>query len=116
MINSQTISVKKGSFMLKPRSIAGAVLALSLVLAPLVSLTAHAATGGPRDSYITLQTPILDASNTSEAGQNQGDADTWVAKGCGTRCRNTHQVSAKRTTHWTLTRLIRTPKATPLMT
>ena len=81
MINSQTISVKKGSLMLKPRSIAGAVLALSLVLAPLVSLTAHAATGGPRDSYITLQTPILDASNTSEAGQNQGDADTWVAKG-----------------------------------
>jgi hypothetical protein len=81
MINSQTISVKKGSFMLKPRSIAGAVLALSLVLAPLVSLTANAATGGPRDSYITLQTPILDASNTSEAGQNQGDADSWVAKG-----------------------------------
>ena len=81
MINSQTISVKKGSLKLKPRSIAGAVLALSLVLAPLVSLTAHAATGGPRDSYITLQTPILDASNTSEAGQNQGDADTWVAKG-----------------------------------
>lgn len=81
MINSQTISVKKGSLMLKPRSIAGAVLALSLVLAPLMSLTANAATGGPRDSYITLQTPILDASNTSEAGQNQGDADTWVAKG-----------------------------------
>ena len=81
MITTHTISGKKGSLMLKPRSIAGAVVALSLVLAPLVSLTAHAATGGPRDSYITLQTPILDASNTSEAGQNQGDADTWVAKG-----------------------------------
>jgi hypothetical protein len=81
MINSQTISGKKGSLMLKPRSIAGGVLALSLILAPLVTLTANAATGGPRDSYITLQTPVLDASNTSEAGQNQGDADTWVAKG-----------------------------------
>jgi hypothetical protein len=81
MITSHTISGKKGSLMLKPRSIAGAVVALSLVLAPLVSLTANAATGGPRDSYITLQTPVLDASNTSEAGQNQGDADTWVAKG-----------------------------------
>jgi hypothetical protein len=60
MITSLTISVKKGSLMLKPRSIAGAVVALSLVIAPLVSLTANASTGGPRDSYITLQTPILD--------------------------------------------------------
>lgn len=67
--------------MLKIRSIIGASAALTLAIAPVLAIAAQAATGGPRDSYITLQSPILDASNTSDAAQNQQEADGWVAKG-----------------------------------
>lgn len=81
MIILKTNSSKKGSFMRKIRSIIGASIALTVALAPVVAITATGATGGPRDSYITLQSPMLDASNTSDAAQNQKEADGWVAKG-----------------------------------
>ena len=71
---------RKGSLMQKLRSTIGAVVTLALTIAPVATFTANAATGGPRDSYITLQSPILDASNTSEAEKNQADANSWVAK------------------------------------
>lgn len=40
-----------------------------------------AALGGPKDSVITLQSPLLDATNTWDAKGNQQMADSWVAKG-----------------------------------
>jgi hypothetical protein len=43
--------------------------------------SATAATGGPKDAVITLQSPFLDATNTSDAKVNQQMADGWVAKG-----------------------------------
>jgi hypothetical protein len=57
------------------------LIALALAISPLAIYSANAATGGPRDSYISLQSPILDASNTSDAIENQKMADGWVAKG-----------------------------------
>ena len=59
----------------------GVILAMILAVSPVAIYNAAAATGGPKDSYITLQSPFLDASNTSEAKSNQQMADGWVAKG-----------------------------------
>ena len=67
--------------MSKPRKSLGALLALALMAPPLALYTAQAATGGPRDSFITLQSPLLDANNTWDAVPNQQMADGWVAKG-----------------------------------
>ena len=67
--------------MSKSRSFVGSFIALALAISPLAIYSANAATGGPRDSYISLQSPILDASNTSDAIENQKMADGWVAKG-----------------------------------
>lgn len=67
--------------MSKSRKSLGALLGLALMASPLALYTAQAATGGPRDSYITLQSPFLDAKNTWDAVQNQQMADGWVAKG-----------------------------------
>lgn len=72
---------KKGIHMSKSRSFVGSFIALALAISPLAIYSANAATGGPRDSYISLQSPILDASNTSDAIENQKMADGWVAKG-----------------------------------
>ena len=66
--------------MSKPRKSLGALLALALIAPPLALYTAQAATGGPRDSFITLQSPLLDANNTWDAVPNQQMADGWVAK------------------------------------
>jgi hypothetical protein len=71
----------KGIDMSKSRKSLGALLALALMASPLALYTAQAATGGPRDSYITLQSPFLDAKNTWDAVPNQQMADGWVAKG-----------------------------------
>ena len=71
----------KGIHMSKPRKSLGALLALALMASPLALYTAQAATGGPRDSFITLQSPLLDANNTWDAVPNQQMADGWVAKG-----------------------------------
>ena len=67
--------------MSKSRKSLGALLALALMASPLALYTAQAATGGPRDSFITLQSPFLDAKNTWDAVPNQQMADGWVAKG-----------------------------------
>ncbi len=67
--------------MSKFRTHIGIILAMILAVSPLAVYSAVAATGGPKDSYITLQSPFLDASNTSEAKSNQQMADGWVAKG-----------------------------------
>jgi hypothetical protein len=81
MINSQSTLGKKGIYMSKFRTHIGFILAMILAVSPLAVYSATAATGGPKDSYITLQSPFLDASNTSEAKSNQQMADGWVAKG-----------------------------------
>ena len=59
----------------------GVILAMILAVSPVAIYNATAATGGPKDAVITLQSPFLDASNTSEAKTNQQMADGWVAKG-----------------------------------
>ena len=71
---------KKGIHMSKFRSTLGAVIALAIAVSPIAIYSANAGTGGPKDSVITLETPILDESNTSDASKNQLDADGWVAK------------------------------------
>jgi hypothetical protein len=81
MINSQSTLGKKGIHMSKFRVHIGVILAMILAVSPVAIYNATAATGGPKDSYITLQSPFLDASNTSEAKVNQQMADGWVAKG-----------------------------------
>jgi hypothetical protein len=81
MINSQSTLGKKGIHMSKFRVHIGVILAMILAVSPVAIYSATAATGGPKDSYITLQSPFLDASNTSEAKTNQQMADGWVAKG-----------------------------------
>jgi hypothetical protein len=81
MINSQSTLGKKGIFMSKFRTHIGVILAMILAVSPLAVYSAVAATGGPKDAVITLQSPFLDASNTSEAKINQQMADGWVAKG-----------------------------------
>ena len=72
---------KKGIHMSKFRTTLGAVLALALAISPIAIYSANAATGGPKDAVITLQSPVLDATNTSDAVENQKMADGWVAKG-----------------------------------
>jgi hypothetical protein len=52
-----------------------------LAISPVAIYTATAATGGPKDAVITLQSPFLDATNTWDAKTNQQMADGWVAKG-----------------------------------
>ena len=81
MINSQSTLSKKGIYMSKFRTHIGVILAMILAVSPLAVYSAVAATGGPKDAVITLQSPFLDASNTSEARSNQQMADGWVAKG-----------------------------------
>ena len=81
MINSQSTLGKKGINMSKFRIYIGVILAMILAVFPLVVYSAVAATGGPKDAVITLQSPFLDASNTSDARVNQQMADGWVAKG-----------------------------------
>ncbi len=48
----------------------------SVVIAP-----AHAAGTPPQDAHLVLLSPVLDATNTSEAKKNQAMADGWVANG-----------------------------------
>lgn len=59
----------------------GVIVAMALVLSPVALYSASAATGGPKDAVITLQSPFLDATNTWDAKVNQQMADGWVAKG-----------------------------------
>lgn len=66
--------------MSKVKTTGTALLMAALAFSPLAISTSHAATGGPRDSYISLQSPVLDATNTSDALNNQKMADGWVAK------------------------------------
>lgn len=67
--------------MLNSRKRTLAILLSSLLIANSVAQFASAATGGPKDSVIVLQSPFLDASNTWDASGNQQMADGWVAKG-----------------------------------
>ena len=67
--------------MSKFRTHIGVILAMVLAASPVALYSATAATGGPRDAVITLQSPFLDATNTSDAKVNQQMADGWVAKG-----------------------------------
>ena len=67
--------------MSKYRTHIGVILAMALALSPVALYGAAAATGGPKDSVITLQAPFLDATNTWDAKVNQQMADGWVAKG-----------------------------------
>ena len=67
--------------MSKVRTHIGVILAMVLAISPFAVYSANAATGGPKDSVITLETPVLDDSNLSDAGKNQRDADGWVARG-----------------------------------
>ena len=78
---TQSTLNKKGIHMSKSRSFVGAFIAIALAISPLAIYSANAATGGPKDSFITLQSPVLDATNTSDAIENQKMADGWVAKG-----------------------------------
>lgn len=81
-MNFQSINpVKKGTTMSKLRIKISLLVATALVVAPVVMYQASAATGGPKDSVITLSSPLLDATNTSDAKENQKMADGWVAKG-----------------------------------
>lgn len=81
MNTSYLTQKKKGTLMSKIRFISGVTLVIGLFLSPIALYTAHAATGGPKDSVITLQSPVLDATNTSDPTSNQQMADGWVAKG-----------------------------------
>jgi len=81
MIKIQSTLGKKGINMSKFRTHIGVILAMVLAASPVAFYSATAATGGPRDAVITLQSPFLDATNTSDAKVNQQMADGWVAKG-----------------------------------
>jgi len=81
MFKSQSTLGKKGISMSKFRTHIGVILAVLLAASPVALYSATAATGGPRDAVITLQSPFLDATNTSDAKVNQQMADGWVAKG-----------------------------------
>jgi len=81
MIKIQSTLGKKGINMSKFRTHIGVILAMVLAASPVALYSATAATGGPRDAVITLQSPFLDATNTSDAKVNQQMADGWVAKG-----------------------------------
>jgi hypothetical protein len=81
MIKFQSTLSKKGISMSKFRTHIGVILAMVLAISPVAIYTATAATGGPKDAVITLQSPFLDATNTWDAKTNQQMADGWVAKG-----------------------------------
>ena len=81
MIKSQSTLGKKGISMSKFHKYLGVIVAMALVLSPVALYSASAATGGPKDAVITLQSPFLDATNTWDAKVNQQMADGWVAKG-----------------------------------
>ena len=81
MFKSQSTLGKKGITMSKFRTHIGVILAMVLAISPVALYTATAATGGPKDAVITLQSPFLDATNTWDAKTNQQMADGWVAKG-----------------------------------
>ena len=71
---------RESHIMSKVKTAGTAVLMAALAFSPLAITYSNAATGGPRDSYISLQSPVLDATNTSDALNNQKMADGWVAK------------------------------------
>lgn len=81
MFTKNTTSIKKGIHMSKIRKLIGIAIAFVLATSPVAFYSAYAATGGPKDAVITLQTPFLDATNTWDAKNNQQMADGWVAKG-----------------------------------
>ena len=81
MIKSQSTLGKKGISMSKFHKYLGVIVAMALILSPVALYSASAATGGPKDAVITLQSPFLDATNTWDAKVNQQMADGWVAKG-----------------------------------
>ena len=78
MIKIQSTLGKKGIYMSKFRMHIGVILAMILAISPVAFYSANAATGGPKDAVITLQTPLLDATNTWDAKVNQQMADGWV--------------------------------------
>jgi hypothetical protein len=75
------VRLSKGKPMLKNRHKMMALGFSALLIACAASQGASAATGGPKDSVITLQSPFLDSTNTWDAKGNQQMADGWVAKG-----------------------------------
>ena len=81
MFKFQPTLGKKGIYMSKFRTHIGVILAMVLAAAPIALYSANAATGGPKDAVITLQSPFLDETNTWDARVNQQMADGWVAKG-----------------------------------
>jgi hypothetical protein len=81
MFKIQSTLSKKGISMSKFRTHIGVILAIVLAISPVAVYSATAATGGPKDAVITLQSPFLDATNTWDAKINQQMADGWVAKG-----------------------------------
>ena len=81
MLKTQSTLGKKGIYMSKFRTHIGIILAMVLAVSPVAVYSATAATGGPKDAVITLQSPFLDATNTWDAKVNQQMADGWVAKG-----------------------------------
>lgn len=54
---------------------------IALAVSSTLSGNAMAANNAPQDAKAILLTPYLDATNTSEAGPNQGMADGWVKNG-----------------------------------
>lgn len=81
MISTNTTKTMKGTNMSKLRTKIAVILGFALAISPIAFYSANAASGGPTDSVVTLVSPFLDASNTSEATKNQQMADEWVAKG-----------------------------------
>lgn len=81
MITSINKTTKRGTSMSKSRVYLGTILATILAVSSVGLYGANAATNGPKDSVITLQSPFLDAMNTWDAKVNQQMADGWVAKG-----------------------------------
>ncbi len=60
---------------------AASVLVVGVALSTAGMTTSFAADTPPQDAHVTLMTPYLDATNTSEAAANQKMADGWVANG-----------------------------------
>ena len=81
MISTNTTKIMKGTNMSKLRTKIAVILGFALAISPIAFYSANAASGGPKDSVVTLVSPFLDASNTSEATKNQQMADEWIAKG-----------------------------------
>ena len=81
MKNPVTTYRMKGTTMSRFRTTLGVALSIATIVSPLALNSAMAATGGPRDAVISLQTPLLDQTNTFDPRSNQQMADGWVAKG-----------------------------------